>query len=119
MTVKEAEANFPWLKEHWKTFGGYFARPPGGESIADVAQRVYAFINMIFRDRAGQRVWVVTHGGTIRAFRFVLERWNYEQALKWPEGQSPKNCGVTVYDYDEPGERLVLKDYNKVYWQQT
>ena len=115
MTEEEAEKSFPFLKEYWATFGGFFAKPPGGESLSEVAQRVYLFINMLFRDRAGQRVLVVTHGGTLRCFRFLLEHWNYEQALSWPPGESPKNCGVTVYRYNETAERLLLKDYNRTY----
>lgn len=116
MTTEEAERAFPWLHEHWQTFGGFFARPPGGESIADVTQRVYTFLNMLFRDRAGRRVWAVTHGGTIRAFRFLLEHWTYDQALRWPEGQSPENCGVTHYVFDEKQQRMVLRSYNDIYW---
>src|SRR3989344_5707979 len=37
MTTEEAEASFPWLQDHWTTFGGFFARPPGGESLSDVS----------------------------------------------------------------------------------
>ncbi len=116
MTTEEAEAAFPWLKEHWATFGGYFSRPPGGESLADVSQRVHTFLNSIFRDRKGMKVWVVTHGGTLRTIRFLLERWDYERALKWPEGESPQNCGVTVYDFDHKTGRLMLSEYNTVCW---
>ena len=117
MTTEEAETAFPWLREHWKTFGGFFSRPPGGESVSDVSQRIYAFLNALFRDRAGKKVWVVTHGIALRAFRFVLERWTYNQAFKWPEGQSPENCGVTVYNFDESQQRLMLSQYNSVYWR--
>ena len=115
MTEKEAEGNFPYLKEYWKTFGGFFAVPPGGESLAQMAERVYLFLNKIFRDRAGQKVFVVTHGGTIRLFRYLLERWTYEKALKWPDGQSPKNCGMTVYRFSETEKRLKLVEYNRVF----
>jgi broad specificity phosphatase PhoE len=114
MTDQEAAAAFPWLQAYWKTFGGYFARPPGGESLADVTNRAHTFLDTLFRDRAGKKVFVVTHGGTIRCFRFLLERWDYERALQWPEGQSPKNCGITVYRYDEELGRLKLVGYNTV-----
>ena len=40
MTTAEAAAAFPWLQEYWDTSGRFFARPPGGESLADVAQRI-------------------------------------------------------------------------------
>ena len=117
MTTEEAETNFPFLREHWQTFGGWFSRPPGGESLADVAARVHTFLDTLFRDRVGMKVWVQLHGGTLRAFRFLLERWTYEQALKWPPGQSPENCGITVYNLDEIKNHLVLQEYNTVCWR--
>jgi broad specificity phosphatase PhoE len=44
MTDAEAAAAFPWLQDYWNTFGPFFARPPGGESLAQVCERVYAFV---------------------------------------------------------------------------
>jgi broad specificity phosphatase PhoE len=116
MTQSEAEAAFPWLNEYWRTFGGFMARPPGGESLADVVGRVHTFLDTLFRDRAGQKILVVTHGGTIRCFRFALERWDYRRAETWPPGQRPANCGVTTYVCAPDGEHLELHDYNQVYW---
>jgi probable phosphoglycerate mutase len=116
MTEAEAEAAFPWLEEYWQTFGGFLARPPGGESLADVVGRVHTFLNTIFRDRAGQNVLVVTHGGTIRAFRFALERWHYDQVKHRLHLNPPANCGVTTYRCAGSGDRLELEDYNQVYW---
>lgn len=118
MMEEEAEAAFPWLKEYWATHGGFLARPAGGESLADVTTRVHTFLNTIFRDRAGQNVFVATHGGTLRCFRYLLERWDYERAAHWPPGQSPKNCGVTIYEYDASVGRLVLREYNTVYCEE-
>lgn len=116
MTGEEVAANFPFMDKYWKTFGGFFARPVGGESLAQMTERAYMFLNMLFRDRAGQKVFVVTHGGTLRCFRFLLERWNYEQALRWAPGESPKNCGLTVYKYDKTQGRLILQEHNTVCW---
>lgn len=116
MTTEEAEKAFPWLKEYWKTFGGFFSHPPGGESLAQVCDRVYLFLNMLFRDRADQNIFVVTHGGTIRAFRFLLEHWDYEEVNNRFRTDPPKNCSVTVYEYDPDKMRLVLKEYNSIYW---
>ncbi|MFO0862352.1 MAG: histidine phosphatase family protein [Candidatus Saccharibacteria bacterium] len=114
MTEEEATKAFPWLQEYWDTYGGFFAYPPGGESIAKMTERVYQFIGMLFDRRANQKVLIVTHGGTIRAFRFLLERWSYERAITWPSGTEPKNCGITVYDYNTEEHRLVLSEYNTV-----
>jgi broad specificity phosphatase PhoE len=117
MTTAEAEAAFPWLQEYWKTSGSFFARPPGGESVAQVCERVYLFINMLFRDRAGQNVLVVTHGVTMRAFRFLLERWTYEEVGERFRRDPPHNCSVTVYEHDAAAGRMVLREYNSVYWR--
>jgi broad specificity phosphatase PhoE len=114
MTQAEAEAAFPWLNEYWRTFGGFMARPPGGESLADVVGRVQMFLDSLFRECGGRKVMLVTHGGTIRCLRYTLEGWGYQQAEKWPPGQSPANCGVTTYR--SQGGRLELQDYNQVYW---
>jgi len=116
MTTEEAETAFPWLKEYWATFGGFMARPPGGESMADVVNRVYTFLNMLIREREGENVMAVIHGGTLRCFRFLLERWNYEQAMTWNNDPKPENCGVTTYEYDAQLGRLVLQQYNEVFW---
>lgn len=107
MTTAEAQAAFPWLQDYWDTHGPWLSRPPGGESLADVAQRAYMFLNMLFRDRAGRRVLVVTHGGTMRAFRFLLERWPIaEVPARLQECRIP-NCGILTYRFDSAAGRLV------------
>ncbi len=110
MTTEEANAAFPWLQEYWETSGRFFARPPGAESLADVAQRVYKFLGMLFRDRAGQRVVVVSHGGTMRMFRFWLERWSYEEVVDRFETDRIPNCGLVTYRYSPDVDRLVLAE---------
>jgi len=117
MTEKEARLAFPWLKEYWETFGGFMARPPGGESLADVVQRCYLMINTLFRDRRGQKVFLATHGGTIRCLRYILERQTIEQATQKDPLGNPKNCGLTVYRYSKDEERLVPINYNTVLWK--
>jgi 2,3-bisphosphoglycerate-dependent phosphoglycerate mutase len=117
MTTDEAEAAFPWLQGYWDTFGRFFARPPGGESLAEVAERVYLFLGMLFRDRPGQRILVVSHGGTLRVFRYLLERWTHDEFLERWESEPVPNCAVTVYGHDEGGQRLALRALNAVHWR--
>ncbi len=118
MTKKEAKTLYPLLERHWDSFGGYMARPPGGESLSDVAARVYTFLGMIFRDRVDQKVLVFTHGGTIRGFRHHLEHWDYDQATNFNGEPHPLNCGVTTYDYSHEAGRLLLESYNQTYYDE-
>ena len=117
MTTTEAEAAFPWLHDYWDTFGRFFARPPGGESLAEVAARVYLFLGMLFRDRSQQRVLVVSHAGTLRVFRYLLERWTHDEFIERWDSEHVPNCAVTTYAFDAGAGRLLLRTLNVVHWQ--
>ena len=117
MTTAEAEAAFPWLQPYWDTYGPIFGRPPGGESLADVAKRAYLFLGMLFRRCGGQRVLVVTHGGTLWMFRMLLECWSWEEAEERFRSGSVPQCSVTDYAYDAGAGRLVLRDLTRVFWR--
>lgn len=116
MTDAEAQAAFPWLQDYWTTFGPFFARPPGGESLADVCERVYAFLQKLARTMAGRRVLVVTHGGTIWCFRYVLERWTYEEAEQRFNTETNPNCSVTAYHFNDVSRRLEAGDPTRTFW---
>ena len=121
MTEEEVRRWFPWYSGHRATFGSFFTRPPGGDSIADVANRVSLFLDMLFQYRGKMNVFVVTHGGTMKAFRYLLEHQEkeepYDWASKWPEGEKPENCGITVYEFNRRAKRLVLQVQNHVAWE--
>ena len=116
MTTTEAADALPWLQGYWDTFGRFFARPPGGESLAQLAERVYLFLGMLFRDRAQQRVLVVSHGGTLRVFRYLLERWTHDEFLERWESEPVPNCAVTSYAFDPAAGRLILRGRNRGPW---
>jgi broad specificity phosphatase PhoE len=115
MTDAEATAAFPWLQDYWNTFGPFFARPPGGESLAQVCERVYTFLQKLARTMAGKRVLVVTHGGTIWCFRYVLERGTYEEAERRFQTESIRNCSVTAYAR-QPSGGLGLEMAGATFW---
>jgi broad specificity phosphatase PhoE len=119
MTDAEATAAFPYLQDYWNTFGPFFARPPGGESLAQVCERVYAFLQKVARTMAGRRVLVVTHGGTLWCFRCVLEGWTYEKAEEQFKSAPIRNCAVTSYRYREAAGRLELGESARVFWGPT
>lgn len=117
MTDAEASAAFPWLQGYWDTFGPFFARPPGGESLAQVCERVYTFLQKLARTMAGRRVLLVTHGGTIWCCRYVIERWTYEEAERRFQSEHVPNCSITSYALD--GTRLQLQEAGTVCWTQA
>jgi broad specificity phosphatase PhoE len=114
MTDAEAAAAFPWLQGYWNTFGPFFARPPGGESLAQVCERVYTFLQKLARTMAGRKVLLVTHGGTIWCCRYVIERWTYEEAERRFQTEHVANCSITSYALD--GTRLQLREAGTVCW---
>ena len=65
---------------------------------------------------AGKRVLVVSHGGTIWCFRYVLERWTYEEAERRFRTESISNCSVTSYRFSGETGRLELGDCARVLW---
>lgn len=60
--------------------------PPGGESIAQVAEnRVRNFLDTLHRELDGRRVIAVTHGEFIWAVRLVLERFDDDEYARLVE----------------------------------
>ncbi|MGW5571075.1 histidine phosphatase family protein [Nocardia thailandica] len=53
--------------------GNWAYRPPGGESLADVAVRVRGFLTELDAVAPGEQVLLVTHDAVVVAVRYVLE----------------------------------------------
>jgi broad specificity phosphatase PhoE len=89
----------------------FFARPPGGESLADVADRLgslLADINDRYRDR---RVLLVAHDAIVAVLRYLIEQpslENFARQLRVPAA----NASITRWVGD--GERLRLAEFNRV-----
>jgi broad specificity phosphatase PhoE len=98
MTTAEADTAFPWLQEYWRTVGPFFARPPGGESLADVAGRVQLFFESCERELADRRVLLVTHAGTMRMIRFLLEGWTHDEAPERWRREPVGNASFVAYE---------------------
>jgi|SRR5579872_483982 len=118
MTTEEVNRHFPFFPEHWAKEGPFYARPVGGESKSDLCQRVYIFNGMMFRHRAGQKVLIFSHGGTIMANRFNLEGWNADEFVRRSKEEAPGNCSITVYEYSPKSNKLELVVANKMYWDE-
>lgn len=86
-------------------FGHFYYRFDGGESCADVFDRVSDFMNTLHRDFEKpffpENCVIVTHGMTLRVF---LMRWFHMSVETFEELANPKNCDLVI---------LRLNDRNK------
>ncbi len=79
--------------------GKFYFRHPGGESAADVAQRVAVFIGKLHRSHFRHHI-VFLHGVTQRAFRLV---WLHRAAAWFQDERNPANASVLALRRDPAG----------------
>jgi len=76
-------------------YSTFYYRFHGGESCADVYDRVSDFMDTLHRDFAKQSftedVLLVSHGMTIRVF---LQRWFHKTVDTFEHWGNPKNCQI-------------------------
>lgn len=117
LTREEIAERYPDQARRREIDGEYYYRPSGGESWADVAMRVDAFLTALYRDRPGCRVLVVAHSVVIHCMRKVLERLDEREILRVESLDGARNCSINQFVYDpRAGEqgRLVLRQWNVV-----
>lgn len=99
------------LNANFKSIDPLYWSPPGGESIANVAEnRVRNILSTLHRENGGDNVLMVTHGEFMWATRLVLERWSDEGFMRLDKDPQHKihNCTVIQYSRINPetGEDL-------------
>ena len=84
----------------------FLFRPPQGESIADVCQRIKFVLNTLARECDGKNVVIVCHGHVMRAFRVILERMSLQKSnellLAKEEWARVPNCSIIHYTRKNP-----------------
>ncbi len=76
------------------------ARPPGGESFAEVIARVGEAVGRITQEHAGRDIVAFAHGGSIRAALAAALELSPECALRF----QIRNLSLTRIDHLVPGE---------------
>ncbi|MBX4954522.1 histidine phosphatase family protein [Rhizobium lentis] len=101
----ERKQKFPEEFEKWARLrsnnGKFYARPPDGESRADVAQRVRLFLQTVMREAESgdHNVAIVGHGVTNRA----VEMNFLHRSVDWFErSDNPGNADVTLVEGTRP-----------------
>jgi broad specificity phosphatase PhoE len=99
----------------------FLFRPPQGENMADVCQRIKIVLDTLARECSGKRVIIVCHGHVIRAFRIILERMSLQKSNEFlltqeDWGKIP-NCSILHYTRKNPfipenlGNNLTLSNH--------
>jgi broad specificity phosphatase PhoE len=90
------------LEEECNSYGKFFYRFAGGESSADVYDRVSDFINTIHRDfekeNYPENTIIVTHGMTMRV---ILMKWFHKTVQEFETWVNPKNCQILTLTLNE------------------
>lgn len=103
------EVPIPW-EEYLKFYTDplHFAGAPGGESVAQVAERTGAFYRELIAREEWQddTVLLSTHGCALRG----LLREVYEDKEDFWRGYLPGNCAVTIVEVTHGKSRLLAED---------
>lgn len=76
-------------------------RPPGGETLAEVALRLHNVLSTLHRESESGAL-LVCHGEVIEAFRVLLERTSDEQFTAMSADTHVANCAVVHYTRVDP-----------------
>ncbi len=113
LTSKGIAAQFPEEAERRRVLGKFYHRPPGGESWADVLQRLRTLLHEVRRDYDGQRVLIVAHQVVVLLIRYLLEHMDEQSILAVDAAGDIANCSLTQYSYDENEGSLVRVSWNE------
>ncbi|MEU4810337.1 histidine phosphatase family protein [Nocardia fluminea] len=89
--------------------GNWVYRPPGGESLADVAVRVRSFLDELDVVAAGEQVLVVTHDAVVVSLRYILDGLG----APVPDSLEPVP-NASVSQWRREGTRLALRVWGAV-----
>nr|WP_204261742.1 histidine phosphatase family protein [Blastococcus saxobsidens] len=113
MTGAGIREQFPDEARRRDLLGKFYYRPPGGESWADVAQRIRSLLATEALRHDGDRLLVVAHQAVVMVFRYVLEGLTEQELLDVDAREQVANASLTRYEADDDGT-LHLHSYNAV-----
>jgi len=99
LTTKGILEKYPDIAEHRALLGKFYHRAPGGESWADVIQRLRGALDTISLHHADRRVLIVCHQVVVLCLRYILEEMDEAQILAIDKQADVINCGVCEYDF--------------------
>ncbi len=113
LTIRGIRERFPEEADRRARLGKFYHRPPGGESWADVAQRVRSVLTEIGREHPGERVLIVAHQVVILLVRYVLEQLSEAEILEVGRGDEIANCSLSRFESDADSGTVTLRAWNE------
>lgn len=113
LTTTGVDARYPAEAARRRHLGKFYYRPPGGESWADLALRVRAFLSDLDRARGGGRVLVVAHDAVIMTVRYVCESLVEKDVLDLARRTPVRNAAVTRLVRTSAGAPWTLAAFNE------
>lgn len=106
LTTRGVAQRYPVEAARRQWWGKFYHRPPGGESWADVALRLRAFLSDLHRAAGASRVVVVGHDAVVMLLRYILEGLDEHTVLQIGAADPVRNASITVLASDGAGWRL-------------
>jgi broad specificity phosphatase PhoE len=103
---------YPVQPDRLASEGVYYYRPPGGESLADVADRLLSLLGDVNRRYDGQRVLMVAHDGIVAVLHYLIDRPSLTDFAAHLGENPAANASITRW-VDSDG-KLRMTDYNLV-----
>ena len=113
LTRQGVAARFPLEAQRRQWWGKFYHRPPGGESWADVALRLRAFLADLPAATTADRVVLVVHDAVVMLVRYILEGMDEHTLLQLGAADPVRNASITVLRRADD-HRWQLQRYNDV-----
>ncbi|MET0416488.1 MAG: histidine phosphatase family protein [Actinoplanes sp.] len=113
LTRAAVAQRFPDEQARREAAGEHDYAPPGGESFADIAVRLKAFLDDLNHDHAGKRVVVVAHNAVVLMMRAVIQQLDWDEVLAVERAHgSVRNASLSRFVAEDG--HLELAHYNSV-----
>ncbi|WP_323031502.1 histidine phosphatase family protein [Brachymonas denitrificans] len=102
-TFIDFEVHFPDESMRWRKRDPNWAPPGGGESLADLRDRIVQTVNDIGRQHNGEHVAIVSHGGVLDVLYRAAARLGLQAARTW----YLPNCAINRLLWTPDGLTLI------------
>ncbi len=113
LTREGVARRFPLEAKRRQWWGKFYHRPPGGESWADVALRLRAFLAELPAATRADRVVLFGHDAVVMLVRYILEPLDEHAVLQIGAVDPVRNASLTILENDQ-GAGWRLSSYNDV-----